>query len=182
MLESARRVVTTDGVDGLSIRAVAAGVGASTMAVYTHFGGRSQLLDALFFDALERLGEAMRATRGIADPIARTMALAATFRQFALANRGSFLVVMHKVGEPKYARAIRDASPYLELVATAERVKDMGATNEAVDVLADSLWAATQGAVSLELAGYYASKEDADARFAELGRIILEGLRANVAS
>lgn len=182
MLESARRVVASDGVVGLNIRAVAAGVGASTMAVYTHFGGRGQLLDALFFDALERLGAAMRATRGIADPIARIMALAATFRQFALANRGSFLVVMHKVGEPKYARAIRDAPPYVELVATVEEVKRKGVTSAAVDVMADSLWAATQGAVSLELAGYYASKEEADARFAELGRIILAGLRANVAS
>ena len=182
MLESAQRVVAERGVPGLSIRSVADGVGASTMAVYTHFGGRDQLLGALFFDALNRLGDEMQPARTIPDPFGRILALAAIYRRFAVANRGSFLVVAHLMGQAEYARAIPTGPAYAAVAEAVEHAIETGQARGEVRVLTDSLWAATQGTVHLEVVGYYARREDADARFAQLGALLLDGLRATARS
>jgi AcrR family transcriptional regulator len=46
-----------------SARKVAAEIGASTMAVYTHFGGMNGLLEAIIAASFERFGAALASRR-----------------------------------------------------------------------------------------------------------------------
>ena len=47
LVEAGTRLLERDGPEALQARKVAAEIGASTMAVYTHFGGMNGLLEAI---------------------------------------------------------------------------------------------------------------------------------------
>src|ERR1700704_4226527 len=56
-LDAALKVLVNDGVNGLTVRGIAEAARASTIAVYTRFGGRSDLLDALYERTFDLLRE-----------------------------------------------------------------------------------------------------------------------------
>ena len=47
LVDAAVDLLTRDGAKALSVRKLAAAVGTSTMAVYTHFGNMAGLLEAM---------------------------------------------------------------------------------------------------------------------------------------
>jgi AcrR family transcriptional regulator len=57
------RLLERDGPEALKARKVAAEIGASTMAVYTHFGGMNGLLEAIIAASFERFGAALASRR-----------------------------------------------------------------------------------------------------------------------
>src|SRR5260221_12941128 len=59
LLDAAARLLARHGPDGFNVRAVAKAVGASTMVIYTRFGGRDGRVDALRRDSLSRLGDTL---------------------------------------------------------------------------------------------------------------------------
>lgn len=73
---AARRLLDKEGVEAVTMRRVAAGVGITAMAVYRHYPDRKGLLNALadagFAELTERLGD-VRQTGPIADRLARTL-------------------------------------------------------------------------------------------------------------
>lgn len=60
ILNAAHAIFMESGMDGLSVRAIAARAGLSTIGVYSHFKGKRGILAALFADGFTRLGEAAR--------------------------------------------------------------------------------------------------------------------------
>lgn len=52
ILGAARKAFDREGLDGLSLRDIAARVGITPMAIYRHFDGKDALVDALVLDAL----------------------------------------------------------------------------------------------------------------------------------
>ena len=61
LLRSAGKVIEKEGLDALSLRAVARRAGVSHNAPYRHFAEREALLAALAMEGFERLGAAQRA-------------------------------------------------------------------------------------------------------------------------
>src|SRR6478672_3084301 len=61
LLANAGRLVTERGVDGLSLRSLAATTSTSTTAIYALFGGKIGLLGALFDESFDSFGTAQRA-------------------------------------------------------------------------------------------------------------------------
>src|SRR4051812_23804404 len=59
VVEAAARVLAEDGPHGLSLRRIAAEAGGSTQIVYTLFGGKPGLADALYAEGFRRLAQAM---------------------------------------------------------------------------------------------------------------------------
>lgn len=66
LLEGALRIVDTEGAAGLTVRAVANAAGCSTMGVYTHFKGKSGLIDAVVEHGFDRLDETLAEADGAA--------------------------------------------------------------------------------------------------------------------
>ena len=60
ILNAANAIFMESGMEGLSVRAIAARAGLSTIGVYSHFKGKRGILAALFADGFTRLGEAAR--------------------------------------------------------------------------------------------------------------------------
>lgn len=58
ILMAANAIFAADGLAGLSVRAIAARAGLSTIGVYSHFNGKAGILGALFVEGFDKLGAA----------------------------------------------------------------------------------------------------------------------------
>jgi len=174
VLEVAARVLAEQGPHGLSLRRVAAEAGGSTQIVYTLFGGKPGLADALYAEGFRRLGASMGSALDRApapgDP-ERLMALGRGYRAFALTET-AFFSVMFGRSIPGFtpARATRGTSRSLtfsRVVTAAQECLDAGTlVARNAEELARACWVTAHGLSALEVAGLLAV-DDADA-FAEV--------------
>ena len=93
LLEAAAAVLATDGLGALSVRRLAAEVGASTQAVYTHFDGKDDLVVAVVREAFARLAAELDGVGQTDDPLADLAAMGDAYRRNALANRHLYRVM-----------------------------------------------------------------------------------------
>ena len=83
VLAAARRRFLAGGLEALAVRAIAEEAGCTTMAVYTHFGGKDGLVQLFFDEGFERLAEAQRGVPASLAPIERGVALCRAYRTVA---------------------------------------------------------------------------------------------------
>ena len=155
LLEQAVRTLSEDGPEALSLRKLATQVGTSTTAVYSLFGGKPGLLNAVFDEAFGRFGERLAAVRPSADPLADLAALGEAYRASALEEPHFYQVMFGPVGstmspEPESkARAEATFRPLLDAVTRA--IKAGLLRDEDPIQVAASMWATVHGLVTLEL-------------------------------
>src|SRR5438876_4345633 len=86
LMEAGARLVAQEGIEALTIRRLAAEVGASTMAIYTHFGGMEELRAEMQKEAFSRLNARVRSVQPTSDPVADACAMGWVYCMFALAD------------------------------------------------------------------------------------------------
>jgi AcrR family transcriptional regulator len=84
LVAAALVVLEREGPAAIQARTVAAEIGASTMAVYTHFGGMPQLIEAVMREGLVRFAEHTRAVSQTDDPVADLIAGGLAYAEFAM--------------------------------------------------------------------------------------------------
>src|ERR1700752_2287110 len=99
LIEAGIRLLEQQGPQSLQVRKVAAEVGASTMAVYTNFGGMPGLIDAIAGEAFARFGRALTEVPETDDPVADFIAMGIAYRGFALANPQRYQLIFG-IGSP----------------------------------------------------------------------------------
>jgi AcrR family transcriptional regulator len=92
LLEAAESAIEERGVDALSVRGVAADVGASTRAVYSLFGSKEGLVAALAVRAFDLLGSAIGDLATTSDPAADLIEAGLAFRRFAIEHPSLFAI------------------------------------------------------------------------------------------
>src|SRR5690242_10335956 len=80
------RLISEQGAAALTLRGVAADVGTSTMAVYTHFGGMEELRRAVRSEAFSGLARGLDAVASTRDPVADLAAMGWAYYEYAVAN------------------------------------------------------------------------------------------------
>jgi AcrR family transcriptional regulator len=170
LLDAASRVLETEGPEALTMRRIAGEVGCSTSVLYAMFGGKAGVAEALWCEGFERLHAALAAVE-VDEPLARLAAMGQAYRQSALANRSYYGVM--------FARPIPGFDPSPEAYEVS--LRPLRLLTEAVVACVEAgvfrpvdpahaarvLWAASHGAVSLELAGYEGAV-DAEACYQDL--------------
>lgn len=169
LVEAGIRLLEETGPEALQTRKLTAEIGASTMAVYTHFGGMSGLLEAIRDEAFVRFGRQLREVPRTDDPVADLFALGLAYREYALASPQRYRL-MFGVTAPGTGAAIdRDlttkAMPtgdpdvdttFGQLVETVRRAMDAGRFHDADELtIAGQMWSMTHGYVLLEIAGAF---------------------------
>lgn len=154
LLEAAAETVAQHGVDSLSLRKLAAAQGTSTTAIYSLFGGRAELLVALFAASFSSFGDAQRSVPVTGDAEVDLRELAVAYRHWALDNPHLYAVMFGGVlgsvdvsDQAHLAAAAMD--PLRAAVANAVEAGTMSGAS--VDVISHSFWAIVHGLVSLEL-------------------------------
>lgn len=161
VVEAAARVLAEDGPHGLSLRRIAADAGGSTQIVYTLFGGKPGLADALYGEGFRRLSEAMSGALADAPPPGdpeRLMALGRAYLAFALAEPAFFAVMFGRAiagfTPTRDTRAYGSSCTFGLVVAEAQRCLDAGSlAGGTAEDIARICWATGHGVAALEAAG-----------------------------
>src|SRR3954453_13946258 len=90
LLETALRLLEERGPGALRIRDLSEAVGKSTMGVYTHFGSKQGLLEALYLHGFSRLEDRLRSVPSGGQPRQELLELAQAYREFALDNEALY--------------------------------------------------------------------------------------------
>lgn len=173
LLAVAADLVDRNGPARVTLRDVAAAAGTSTTAVYSLFGGKSQLLTAVVEDGFRSFGDSQVAAAG-----GGLQGLGMAYRAWALEHQALYRLMFGGVlaayvdCQPHPEAAMDAMQPLMEAVASAQSA---GTLLEApVELVAAAIWGQVHGLVSLELAqvgppdanwaAVYASALDAVAR------------------
>lgn len=163
--------VTADLVDNIgparvTLRDVAAGAGTSTSAVYSLFGGKSQLLTAVVDSGFHSFGDSQRAA---ANGGLRALGLA--YRDWALGHPALYRLMFggalaaYADCAPTPAVASESMAPLIETVAAAQAAGTVRTVP--VETVATAVWGQVHGLVSLELARIGAPDVDWDTFYSE---------------
>lgn len=178
LVEVAETLLREHGPHAVSLRRVAEAAGTTTQAVYTCFGGKPGLIDALYREGYERLAARLAAVGHRERPLERIRALGAAYREQALADPHLYeLMTSHPVAgyEPPPASRRLARSTLEPLVETAREAVDSGLLAGEPSWIAHLLWAAGHGVVGLELHGL--APDDAEATYRHMTDALLVGLR-----
>jgi len=155
LVENAARILAAEGSDALSIRKLAAEVGVSTMAVYTHFGGKDELLRAVVLEGFDRLAAHLSAVDETDDPVRDLCLMGSAYRRNALDNPHLYTAMF---GRPMSQQTLTDddragtVGTFDTLLRTCQRCLDTGVVDAPdAGTMANQFWAAAHGVVTLEL-------------------------------
>ncbi|HZB47601.1 MAG TPA: helix-turn-helix domain-containing protein, partial [Mycobacteriales bacterium] len=84
--DTARRILVAEGVDGLSLRAIAREMGMTAPALYRYFSSREDLIENVVVDLYNELSDFMEAARDAtvpARPAPQLLAVSRAFRSWA---------------------------------------------------------------------------------------------------
>lgn len=178
LVEVAESLLREEGPHAVSLRRVAEAAGTTTQAVYTSFGGKPGLIDALYREGYRRLADRLDDVEQPADPIERIRALGAAYRESALADPHLYeLMTAHPIAgyEPPVASRREARATLQPLVDAARNAVDAGMLDGEPREIAHLLWAAGHGFVGLELHGL--APDDADVAYARMTDALLAGHR-----
>ncbi len=164
LLAAAAELVHAKGVDGLSLRHLAAVAQTSTTAIYSLFGGRSELLEAVVMQGFTSFTAAQSKAAGGKDAIKDLHNLGTAYRHWALANP-TLYTLMFSGALNDFVRseeALSSSTDGLQPLIAAVRLGQATRVLRAADPesVAMHLWATVHGLASLELAGLKNDQQD----------------------
>jgi AcrR family transcriptional regulator len=157
ILDSALRLLTDEGHPSLTIRRVAAEAGCSTIGVYTWFGGKDGLIDAIWIEGFASFAAALNQVKRADGPLGLLRAQAVAYRKWALQHPRHYRVM--------FMNAVVDHEPSAEALAVSmsafhslqRAVQDAADRNELTNsdlaAIALACWGTAHGLVSIELGG-----------------------------
>ncbi len=169
LIDAGVRLLERDGVAALRARAVATEAGTSTMALYTHFGGMTGLLDAIAREVFDRFTAALTEVPLTDDPVADFLAMGLAYHRFAMANPQRYQLMFGTSAPASIAQHRSDLTMTGNATDRAEWAASFGALRNAVhrmmaagrirpddeSSVAARLWSLNHGAVMLETAGFF---------------------------
>ena len=178
VLDAAATLLVEEGPHALSIRRIASTAGVAPMTIYNRFESKAGVLDALWMRGFERLAD-LRDALPEGPALERMRAFCLAYRGFALGDPGTYALM--------FDRAVPDFVPSPEAMLTAhacfaclvDTVADVQTAGALVGgdtvELAQRVWAAVHGAVSLERHGICFAP-DSDQHYTALVETLLVGL------
>jgi len=165
LVSAALTVLERDGPAAIQARTLASEIGASTMAVYTHFGGMPKLIEAVMREGLARFAEHTRGVPHTEDPVADLIAGGLAYGEFAMRNPQLYRLLfgLSDFGGA-HKRSADSGTPWdlaegvdalSVLVAAVERVIEAGRIRtQEPTAAANQILSATHGFVLLVMGGF----------------------------
>jgi len=151
ILKAGRAIIETDGIDGLTMQAIADRVGVRAPSLYKRIRSRNQLLRLVANDAAAELTGELDTAATTGDARRDLAALARTFRDFARRNPGAYSLLFARL--PDDARA----DPEWSVKASAgllDATERLAGTADALEA-ARTVVAWANGFIAMELAGAF---------------------------
>jgi AcrR family transcriptional regulator len=172
LLDAGLAVLERDGLDALSLRAVARAAGVSHAAPYHHFADKTALLAAIAAHGFELLHEEITA-RGMDSPADRLRIAAVTYVGFAVENPELFRLM--------FSGAVSPHEAHPELQAAASRAYGHITTSLSDETAAIAAWSLVHGLAMLlldaQIGGAIPSRSAAEKRARAVTQVFWDGLR-----
>ena len=152
LLRAAAAILSNEGLSALTIRNVAKAVNVSTKMIYTHFGGKDGLLDALYLYSFASLTDAFLSHGSSEDPRRKLAALMSAYRSFALNEPAFYSVMFGDLGRSWEAPHSSRKKAWMSFRTLRLTVSDYLGDKRSSEAtrITYLLWAAAHGVVSLE--------------------------------
>jgi AcrR family transcriptional regulator len=156
LVDAGLELLDRHGPAELTVRRIAEAAGTSTMGVYTKFGGRTGVLEAIYRRGFELLRAALGAVPPGEDAVGHVLDLALAYRRFAIANPALYAFMFEQPvpdfdPDPTLRVEVLDTTFGL-LVTAVRRASAQGALPAADPVHTSVLvWCLAHGMVTLEL-------------------------------
>ena len=179
ILDVATRLLASTGPEGVTVRRVAEGAGTTTRAIYSLFGDKRGLLQALHHEAAELMTSTHLQVEAREDLIAEMVELGLAYRRAALANPHTFRLLMGDA--PSFRPDPADVSlgrrAFGRVIETMNRLEaaDRLGGREA-ERAGTQMWALVHGLVSLELLGLLEPQGDPETLWRETVEAMVRGL------
>ena len=192
LIDAAIEIVAEDGLERLTIRALAERVGVSHAAPQYHFADKAALIVAVATRGFEQLGAALGELSGGDDAAARLMAMGRTYIEFAMANPARYRLMFatgipsHKSDDDAFCDAAARTFGQLTdaIAAVGPGAEDEEAAGGRVHAAALFAWSAVHGAIMLQLDGTFSSLKEEEGHAAPLPPMekMMPALLAHVAA
>jgi AcrR family transcriptional regulator len=162
ILETARHLVETEGVQSLSVRAIARAIGYSPAALYEYFPAKGDIYHALYLEGTGGLADRMRSALetlpAATPPEERMMALAHAYRTYALEQPELYRLAWCGDVSPQRTpdgELDTENEAFHLLIGAAREGVEKGVFTQAIpaEAIALACWSAVHGIVLLEIAG-----------------------------
>jgi AcrR family transcriptional regulator len=158
LTDAAEAVLMREGPAAVTVRAVAAEAGVAPMGVYNRFGSKDGLIEALLIRGFEGLTAAISARPGEIDPLERLWMSGVRYREFALSHRAHYALMFGDPGEgeiemPEELKDCAGTSFQVLVDHVAMAIAAGRLAGEDPVLMAQQIWSAVHGAVSLEMTG-----------------------------
>lgn len=174
VIEAAAAIADRDGLDALTLSALAARLGIRSQSLYAHVDGLDGLQRDLALHAVQLLGEELRAAAIGRSGRGALEAIADTYVAFATRHPGL------------YAATIRNATGDTELLAANQRAGDaLGRILESFGLEGDdnvhahrAIWSAIHGFITLSHAGAFSRPASTDETYRRTIAMFADALEA----
>jgi AcrR family transcriptional regulator len=158
LLEAAEKLSATKGFDAVTVRGVAQEARTTTRAVYTLFGSKEGLEQALHQAMFTRLRDLERARNRSDDPREDLLELALAYRRWAVERPERYALAMHRfVGQgarPRSEEGLAASREALdELIQAVRRCQDAGLLVADLDDVVTHMRAVVHGLAEFENLG-----------------------------
>jgi AcrR family transcriptional regulator len=156
ILAAALEILREDGHASLTVRRVAERAGCSTIGVYTWFGGKDGLVDAILVDGYRGFATALQRAKRTTGPLGGLVAQARAYRTWAMKHPTSYRVMFMQAvpgHSPGVDAAAEGLVAYQTLLREVQYEQAAGSIAEPdADGVALTVWGLVHGLVSIELA------------------------------
>lgn len=159
VIDVARDLFVSKGVEAVSMREIAKGIGYSATSIYSHFKDKEAILRAIVDTDFQNLATRLEGVLAIPNPVERLQTLGRGYAEFAL-NYPSHYRMMFMMPRPmccedeKIKKNSAEQATYYQLLDTVTAVHATGAVKDGLDdpeLVAQTIWAGIHGVCSLEI-------------------------------
>lgn len=160
LIEQGARLLAEEGSKALTLRRLTKLVGASTMAVYTHFGSMDDLHRAIRDEGFARLAAGMEAVETTDDPLADLGVLGWAYIDNALRNPRLYAVMFVEDRNLAPEPRAKGQETFTGLLTRVERCLAAGRfrPEDPVDI-ATQMWIVVHGIATLAISGHLTEDE-----------------------
>lgn len=160
IMDAARELFIHQGVEAVTMRAVAQRIGYSATSLYLYFSDKEQLIRAVVDADAIKLAQALKSTLEINDPLQRFLQFGQHYVQFALTNPNHYrmmFMTQHPPCDPALS-SIEQNNPeqdgYAQLISVVTSAWHAGIFKPTLTdpiLIAQTVWAAMHGLCALQI-------------------------------
>jgi len=185
ILETARELITEEGLEGLSLREIARRIDYSPAGLYEYFKSKDEIVEAVCIEGFERLSAYLNRVSADLPPAERLFQLGLAYLDFAHNNPDYFLLIFtaFPTGEVTLEELGEDAaSTYGVLVQAIQTAIEAGLfrppAERNLNEIAYAMWATVHGLAMLQQTNFRHSQADLEPVHRWTLELFLKGLKA----